>query len=258
MSVLNNDAPFDLRNLEPKPNNWLETYLTYEGSGTAELTSPRGTIAGPFVAHFDEHGSSPIETVPETLSSYDPDYDGDHHAFLCGAKRHRSGNAIQWGFSGMDNPCESLSFATARGTFVSTGKIDWAGMNSGTLRFFVREGKFETENTRPAKYFVIPLLNCVAELTNQLHCKHPLRIFPTPSVPDDVPPEKRFTANLVANQKNSILGFSIDRTVWFIERVPDYEAHVAALKSGAARHKITAVLVGDVGTNPVATAGGPL
>jgi hypothetical protein len=41
--------------------------------------------------------------------------------------------------------------------------------------------------------------------------------------------------------------------VWFIERVPDYEAHVSALKNGAARQKITAALVGDVGNNPVTT-----
>ena len=157
----------------------------------------------------------------------------------------------------MDNPCENLSFATAGGTFMSTGKVDWAGMNFGPeptrLRFSVREGKFETANTKPAKYFVIPLLNCVAELTNQLSGEHPLRIFPTPFIPDNIPPGKRITANLIANQKNSVLGFFIDGRVWFIERVPDYEAHVAALKIGAAQHKITAILVGDVGTNPVAT-----
>ena len=72
---LNNDAPpFDLKNLEPKPNNWLETDLTYEGRGTEELASPKGTIAGPFVAHLDQHGSFLIETVYETLSPCDPDY----------------------------------------------------------------------------------------------------------------------------------------------------------------------------------------
>jgi len=138
-------------------------------------------------------------------------YDRNHVAFLCGANLQQSnGKVTHWGFSGMDNPCESLSFATKGGTFLSTEKVDWAGMDFGTvptrLRFSVRGGTFQTENTKPAKYFAIPLLNCVAELTNQLYGKHPLRIFPTPSIPDNIPPEKMMTAKLIANQKFG-LGF---------------------------------------------------
>jgi hypothetical protein len=249
--------PFDLRNLKPQPNSWLETDLKYEGYGTAELASPKGTIAGPFVAKFNEYASPFIETVFETATPCDPSYEGNAFSFISGATPQRAEGVTSWGFSGMKNPCERLEFATESGTFVSTGKVDWAGMNWGTeptrLRFSVREGKFETQNQEPAKYFVIPLFNCVAELTNVLYGEHPLRIFPTPSIPINVPPEKRVMANMIANEKNSVLGFSMDGRVCFIERVPDYEAHVAALRSGAARRKITAVLVGDVGTNPVAT-----
>jgi len=61
-----------LKSLEPRPNNWLETNLTYEGRGTAELASPKGSVSGPFVVHFDEHGGTLIETVYETLSPCDP------------------------------------------------------------------------------------------------------------------------------------------------------------------------------------------
>lgn len=248
---------FDWGGFHPIPNNWLETDLTYEGQGTAEFASPKGTVAGPFVARFDEQGSSSIETVFDTLSPRDIDYEGNPIAFLHGAKLQRSGKATNWGIVGMDNPCESLSFATASGTFLSTGKVDWAGINWGTgptrLRFSVREGKLETSNSQPAKYFAMPLFNCVAELANQLHGEHPLRIFPTPSVPDDVPLDKQKTARLLANQKNVVLAFYIDGKLCFIERLPDYEIRVAALKSGTARQKVTAVLVGDVGNNPVAT-----
>ena len=255
---MGNNAPtFDFGIVEPKVNSWFETALLYEGQGTVKLTSPKGTVTGPFVAQFGDDGTSRIETVFERLSPTDPDHDGGPIAFLCGAKPEQFGKMMRWSFSGMQNPCQSLSFATAAGTFLSTGKVEWAGMNWGTaptrLRFFVREGKFETKNTNPPRYFVIPLFNCVAALTNVFYGEHPLRIFPTPQVPNNVPPEIRVTANLIANEKNSVLAFTVDEKLCFIERVPDYEAHLAGLKTGGARRRITAVLVGDMGANSVET-----
>jgi hypothetical protein len=259
MNVNANDGAtlFDWEQLRPKPSDWLETHFRYTGDGTAELTSPRGTIAGTFIAEFDEYGSSSIETVFPTISPCDADYEGNPIAFLSGAKPQRSGKVTTWGIGvDSDNPCESLSFVTAHGTFMSTGTVAQNAVSWGTgptrIRFFVREGKFETSSARPAKYFAIPLFNCVAEPTNQLHGQHPLRIFPTPSIPDDVPSERKQIASMVANEMNSVLAFLIDGRLCFVERLPDYKARVAELKSGAAQRKITAVLVGDIGSNPVA------
>ncbi len=248
---------FDFNLVTPNPNDWIDTAVNYQGPGSAELSSPKATVSGPFVAHFDDEGGSSVETAFDTVSPHDPDYDGPPIALLFGATRSQSGNATQWGLSGMNNPCESLSFEADQGRFVSTGKVDWAGISLGTqptrMRFSVREGKFETKNARVAKYFVVPLVNCIAELTNQLHGHHPLRIYPTPSIPDDVPPDLRNFATLIANQKNSILAFDVGGSLYFVERLSDYDARAASLKSGAARRKATAVLVGEVGTNSVAT-----
>jgi hypothetical protein len=249
--------PFDWNTLQPKPNNWLQIRLMYEGRGTAELKSPRGTIAGSFVAQFDEHGSSLVKTTFETLSRHDA-YNGPDVAFILFTTEQQPNGETAWHI-GLDseNPCESLTFSAEGGTFVSTGKVDWAGYTLGPetseFRFSVREGKFETENTNPAKYFAIPLLNCIVELKDRFCVKHPLRIFPTPSIPDSVPANMYATAELMANQRNSVLAFTVSGMPCFVERMPDYEASVATLKSGAAQHKITAVLVGEVGSNPVDT-----
>jgi hypothetical protein len=248
---------FDFSRLLPKPNNWAETSIDYGGHGSAELGSPRATVSGPFTAHFDDEGGSAIETIFDTVSPQDPNFEGPPIALLFGATKSQSGQAARWSFSGMNNPCESISFETQEGTFLSTGKVDWAGYQSGTeptkLRFSVREGKLETRNANIPKYFAIPLVNCVAELTNQLHGDHPLRIYPTPTIPDGVPSNFKNVAAHIANQKNSVLGFTVNGNIYFIERLSDYEERAAALENGTSRRKITAVLVGEVGTNSVAT-----
>jgi hypothetical protein len=249
-----NEDSFDLEQLRPKANKWFETNFEYAGNGSAELTSPRGTVSGRFVAKFDENGGHAIETISPTLSPSDVDYEGDPTAMLFGSKPQRSGKTTSWGVGGMDNPCERLSFATTYGTFVSTGRVDGIGMtlspDSIRLRFSARAGKFETNNVKPAKYFVMPLFNCVADPTNQLYFAHPLRIFPTPVIPPTVPAERRIIANITANQKNSVLCFFIKGRLCFIERVPEYENYLAELKSEAVQRKITAVLVGDIGDSP--------
>jgi hypothetical protein len=247
---------FDFSRVLPKPNDWVGTSFNYEGRGTAELGAPKATVAGPFVAHFDDEGNFRIETVFDTVSPHDPDYGGPSMALLLGAKKTQSGQSAQWVFSGMNNPCESLTFEADQGTFESTGRVDWAGYNFGTeparLRFYIREGKLETRNTRAATYFAMPLVNCIADPANHLCRDHPLRIYPTPSIPDDVPADLKNLAAFIANQNNSVVGFSVDGGICFVERLADYDARAASLRNGAARRKITAVLVGEVGNNPVA------
>lgn len=111
MINLKEASRFDFEKVMPKANDWVQTAVDYEGCGTAELGCPKATIAGPFRATFDEEGTSQIETVFDNIFPHDPGYDGPAIALLSGATRTQSG----WGFGGMDNPCESLSFETDQG-----------------------------------------------------------------------------------------------------------------------------------------------
>lgn len=243
---------FDLTQIEPKQNNWLELNVRYEGDGTAKFTSPAGHVSGPFVAEFTESGDARVHTEYESLVSEDPDYAGADLPFITGATVKKTNGARQFGIGGLQNKCSGLSFASAGGVF-SASSVRLAGYTFGkkaVLRFRVGDGKFETTNTNVPKYFVVPLMNFVGELANSLLVGHPLRIYPTPVVPQSVPEKHKFSANLVANRKNEVLAFSTDARLHFIERVADYEERKASLESGIQR-TVTAVLVGDIGSHPV-------
>lgn len=163
---------------------------------------------------------------------------------------------MSWGFGGLNNPCRLLSFSTPLGRFESTAEVQIAHIGSvegrGRLKFYVPEGRFETNNTNPAKYFAIPLFNCVADTGYRVYGDHPLRIYSTPAVPDDLPKDKKLFATIKANEQNSVIGFVIDGQVWFIERLPDFEDRLGSLRSGEHR-RITAVMVAEIGSNPTDT-----
>ena len=120
------------------------------------------------------------------------------------------------------------------------------------LRFHVLQGKFETDNSNAPKFFVLPLLNCIAEPGNRLNIPHPLRIYPTPIVPDSLAGRERLMAELTAQKHNSVIAFYLAGRLCFIERLADYEEREASLHTGA-QCLITAVLVGELGGEPVTT-----
>lgn len=247
---------FDLANFEPKANNWLETNHRYDGNGVAKFASPVGIVSGTFTAMFDEFGNHSIETEYDSISC-DPEYESNHIAFLFGAERQVLDGATTWSIGTPNNHCENLSITTEHGEYVSTGHVRVVGVNFGTqptrVRFSVRQGKFETLNPQLPKYFVIPLFNFVAEVNSErLFGHHPLRIFPTPFVPDDLPQTEKLAATLRANRRNSVTGLKIGDSQCFIECLPDYDTRFAELKGGAQR-RLTAVLVGEVGQNAVST-----
>ena len=120
------------------------------------------------------------------------------------------------------------------------------------LQFHVSQGKFVTGNLNKPKFFAPPLLNCIAELSNTLNGSHPLRIYPTPIVPDSLVGKERLFAALTAKKHNSVIGFYISGRLCFIERLADYDQRLASLKSGN-QCTMTAVLVGELGEDPVSS-----
>jgi hypothetical protein len=258
----NGRMSFSLAEFEPKANDWLSSNLLYEGPGTADFTSPLGSVMGPFVATFNERGDQIVLVTCEQISCCDPDY--DPLAFLSGAKVKREGKTKSWGFGGLNNPCSGLKITTDAGTFAASD-VRMAGMTAQLivskpedakrtqLRFRVSEGKFETGNSNEPKFFVLPLLNCTAEPGNSLNVSHPLRIYPTPLLPESLAGKERFVAELAAQKHNSVIGFYFSGRLCFIERLADYAEREASLQAGAQR-LITAVLVGELGAEPVTTS----
>jgi hypothetical protein len=80
---------------------------------------------------------------------------------------------------------------------------------------------------------VLPLLNCIAEPGNSLNVPHPLRIHPTPLLPESLAGKERFVAEVTARKHNSVIGFYFSGRLWFIERLADYAEREASLQAGA-------------------------
>lgn len=254
---------FSLADFKPKASDWLIPNLLYEGPGNADFTSPIGSVMGPFIATFNDRGEQSILATCEQISC-DPDYQKwGAIAFLSGAKIEREDNVESWGFGGLNNPCKELKITTHAGTF--TASHVWLGgmtaqlaiakpedVKPTPLQFRVSQGKFETGNLNKPQFFVLPLLNCIAEPGNTLSGSHPLRIYPTPIVPDSLVGKERLGAALTAQKHNSVIGFHLSGRLCFIERLADYDQRLASLKGGN-QCIMTAVLVGEVGEESVAT-----
>jgi hypothetical protein len=254
---------FSLADYESKANNWLIPNVVYEGQGSAEFTSPNGSVMGQFVATFNDRGEQSLNATCEEFSC-DPEYKNwGALAFLSGAKIERQNNVESWGFGGLDNTCKELKITTPSGTFIASD-VQLAGMTAqmsvgkpedikpSPLQFRVSQGKFETGNLNKPKFFALPLLNCIAETGNTIIGAHPLRIYPTPLVPDSLEGKERTFAILASRQHNSVIGFHVAGRLCFIERLADYDQRLASLKSGT-QCTVTAVLVGELGEEPVSS-----
>jgi hypothetical protein len=144
---------------------------------------------------------------------------------------------------------------THEGTFVATDNVDVSGFTSGKtnkVSFSTFGSSLEVSNSREPKYFAIPLVNFLWEFSHRLLIDHPLRIHPTPRIPDTIPENMRLAAALRANEKNRVIGFQLDGALCFIEPLPDYEARKSSLMQGEQR-RVTAVLVGELHGKPASS-----
>ena len=260
---------FDPREFLPVSSDWFSTRPEYEGWGRAEFSSPRGILEGPAEVHFDELGESSVVMRPDlnTLRSERTLRFGLDE-FLSGAEPRRAGE--HWILSRnltSQNPCTKLEVWSKTGTF-STQDISGHGGSFiygessdevENLTFDVFMSQFHAEKCGDPKYWVLPLTNFVVEWRRgriDLN-RHPLRIFPTPEVPEEITyvpfgPDhdrlrnKAFLALDAANSKNKLIAFESNGAVGFIERLPDYEDRKEELLAGKERTQLTAVMVGEV------------
>jgi hypothetical protein len=111
-----------------------------------------------------------------------------------------------------------------------------------------------------ATSWVLPLSNFVLdhwplpeiyppELSN-----HPLRIYPTPTIPTDLSDEDLQIAIQHVHSRNRLLRFSIGNQPGFIEQLPDYSRRIRRLRSGKVANVITAVMVGTAHVQSVSFA----
>lgn len=264
---------FDPRDYLPTPSSWFSASPEYDGWGRAEFSDPKGSLEGPVEVRFDELGEATVEMRPDpnTLRS-ERELRFGMDEFLSGAEPKKVDD--HWVLSrhlAQQNPCTRLEVRTSGGVF-STEDVSGHGANViyggpadgvQSLAFDVFVSRFDSEGAGDPKYWVLPLTNFVPEWRRRRidFDRHPLRLFPTPEVPDEIthvvkgPGEeeaarKAILALQAANSKNYLIGFEFGGAPGFIERLPDYEAREDGLVAGREVMLPTAVMVGEVGTNP--------
>jgi hypothetical protein len=160
------------------------------------------------------------------------------------------------------NPCTKLTVKTDQGEFSTSGdphysySVDIFDGNSGSATFTPLRSQFDASGKGQPHYWVMPLSNFLSRFISQHPTldRHPLRIYPTPVVPDGLEGEDAFIATHNANLKNRLITFEFMGSPGFIEALPDYDQRAKNLTEGRERHSITAVMVGEVGARGIEQA----
>ena len=260
------------KDFEPQVSRWFDPEVEYVGHARVDFEAPRGSIGGPATVSVDEAGRVSVRMVPEA-ESLESDVPTPHgmRGFLGGEGYARE---VSPGVTSIDiearNPCAALEVATPQGVFVTDdvalyGTRSVAGTGEVTeANFAVGLSRFEASPENEPAYWALPLANFLSGC-NERHPdldRHPLRVFPTPEVPEEVthvpfgPDHDRLLKNAwkcltVANRKNRLITFAFGDGMGFIEKLPDYAESERLLLEGKERRKTTAVMVGPTGGDPV-------
>ena len=226
------------KNNNAVPNNWVLTNIDYEGEGRAEFENPKGYIEGRVKISFDKFGNSSIEMNVANCYTEQPLRFGFIDFFNADPPIEEEGSFSFTNRLG-SNPCQSLTVNTPDGTYSAQGSIVYnpiislVGDNT-RIEFYLAPSCFDQINADLPKYWVFPIFNFIGDFTqrdSQLDC-HPLRILPRL---DD--------ARLIV--------FNFKGTQGFIEPLIDFKERKKKLYSGEVQSTITAVMVGEVGSESI-------
>ncbi len=259
----------------PTASSWFSPILEYVGRCKAEFSAPRGSVEGPGTVRIDLAGDVSVQMFPERESLQ------TERPFELGLMRFFGGDEFVREYDGgvgtidpfAQNPCTSLEVTTPYGVF-RTDNVLYYGthsiMNTGGVteaNFAVGLSTFDADDAGDPNYWVLPLANFLSEC-KRAHSElnsHPLRIFPTSEVPDEVTTvlldqdeekrkkdeERAMLSLYFANSKNKLIVFEFAGGLGFVERLPDYAESEQLLVEGKERSKTTAVMVGPVGGESV-------
>lgn len=252
--------------------DWFSAALEYVGRCRAEFAAPHGSVEGTAAVSVNEVGRVSVRMILEAESlATDSHSPYGMEGFLGGEGYAReAGSGVTQIDPEARNPCTMREVATPRGTF-RTDDVLYYGthslMNTGEVteaNFAVGMSRFEADTRAEPAYWVLPLANFLSECRQRhpMLDRHPLRVFPTPEVPNElthVPlgPDhdslltKAYQFLTVAESKNRLIYFRFGEGVGFVERLPDYSESKRLLLEGKQRRKTTAVMVGPTGNGSV-------
>jgi hypothetical protein len=253
---------FSLEEVMPKENAWFSPNVGYEGTGRAEFADSRGAAGGDVRVLFDEFGCCSARMVVNQVDSTHPlvdRVDQTHplrdriHGLVASTiLPHPDGPIFQ--YSAISNPCSRLTVETPAGVFRGDGRIDYrlGSVTDGEhIDFHLPRSEFECRGAPPAKYWVMPLMNFLSGFCQGPNVvdRHPLRIFPTPAIPQGLTGTELWQASSYANSRNGVIVFTFNGSPAFIEPLADYDERERKLNGGSVKALATAIVVGQVGDN---------
>lgn len=236
-------------------NNWFLTNIDYEGEGRAEFENPKGYIEGMVKISFDELGKSSIEMNVANCYTEQPLRFGFIEFFNAAPLREEEGG---FSFNRLGrNQCQSLTVNTPDGTYSAQGSILYKPTisvgNNTIVKFNLVRSYFDNINAElPTKYWVFPIFNLISDFTqqdSQLDC-HPLRILPRLDDADNTTELAAFR-DFFSGNLDRLIVFDFKGTQGFIEPLIDFNERKQKLYSGEVPCTITAVMVGEVGSEPI-------
>jgi hypothetical protein len=243
---------FNSEDFKPKPTAWLETKVEYVGVGCAVFEDPAGVIRGNAKAIFHENGDYSIEMIAEEVEASNPlsSHWNTVMYILTGQEPVKQGDNHVWGnsFPAKENICSQFTITTPKGVFSAIGKICYCHFWEKKIIFRIIRAKFEVSASPGKRYWVLPLSNFIANFTQRDSSldQHPLRIYPTPFVPEELSQEENSWNYIYINQKNNLIIFEYSKKLAFIEALSDYKERIAKLDSGQERILITSIIVGEI------------
>lgn len=253
---------FDPENIPILLNDWFSTRIEYEGRGHAEFFDPPGAVEGSTRVRISDRGTASIEMDIERIVSEHPLQLGLMQFFSGQKPTEGNGVVMITAGGGQSNPCTKLSVTTPQGEFSATEginygySVDIVDGSTGKVTFTPLRSQFDAAGKSHPMYWVIPLSNFLSRfvVSHPTLDRHPLRLYPTPIVPDGLAEMDAFIATRNANRKNHLITFEFMGTPGFIEALPDYGVREENLTEGRERYSITAVMVGEVGSNSIEQA----
>jgi hypothetical protein len=245
----------------PIASKWFSPRVEYEGQGRAEFLEPDGWIEGTAKIIFDETGNFEIAMNIENCELKVPQSELDsvraRSYYLLSGVKPRNIRRLGYGF-GIRDTCTKFMVETPQGVFSTIDhRLQYTDFLGQSVIFFPSLSQFDTAgvDSRAARYWALPLSNLVATFNTRSSSelnRHPLRIYPTPPLPDSFASEEEAQhAFLVANSQNLLIVFEFNGGMGFIERLPTFDELKAKLLAGQVDNAVTAIMVGDLGTKSI-------
>ena len=256
---------FNVEELIPKENAWFSPNVSYEGTGRADFANDRGAAEGDVRILFDEFGGCSARMVVNRVDSTHPLI---HQVDPTLPLLERIGGLVASSIlpepnggailmhSVINNPCSRLTVETPAGVLSSSHQIDYrfcSGTDDDHIDFDLWRSEFDWRGAPPPKYWVMPLMNFSSEFCHAPNAanRHPLRIFPTPAIPQGLTGTEPLEASIYANSRNGVIVFTFNGSPAFIEPLADYDERERKLNGGSVKALVTAIMVGEVGDNSI-------